>query len=1403
MVFNPRNNFIVVYTLLVWLALPINNNAQSIIFNNFTTQHGLTNNDVNTLIQDSFGFIWFGTEDGLNRFDGYNFKVFRHNPIDHNTLTDNAIWALLEDKNGFIWIGTKNGFLNKFDPISETFNSWNFNRSGQSNNSVTALFEDSKGIIWIGTRTTGIHSIDPVSNEIQNWNKTTDNLKVSLSNQSVRAIAEDSFGNIIIGTYNGLNKFHPKKPFTGFEKFFHDEYDSNSLFHNQIYNISKSKSDFNSFWIGGPAGLTEFNSANNSFTRIKIPNPENLQFGSGASTVIDEFAGTDRILWIDTYSGLIRLNLNSGEHNRYINDDLDPNSLISNQINKMIKDQSGVLWLATENGISSYSPKSSKFNSRLNNNLNLFLQAVNKRKNLKSIIQNSKGFLRFGFENGLVSTDENGNLISNLFGNKLNNFNIWSLAETDNSLWIGTYGQGLKKLDLTSGLIEDWSLKNHLQNTIAVPFVRYLYKDSKNNLWVGYWGSGLARIDLSNGNYLIWNKITADTVSLSSSDVWCITEDRFGRIWIGTIGGGLNLFVNDNGLFKKWSQTTVADSSLNSNDIYSVLENKNFNSNDDFETLLWIGTSNGLNKVIIKHDSSNLFEPELIISSYGIEDGLNDISVQSIVQDDYGNLWLGTGSGISFFDTKKEYFLNFSAADGLMGTSMNSQAAIQSRNGLMFFGSSKGLNVFSPYEFKLSDYKPSIVFTDFQIFNKSVVVGDKSPLKQSIIALKEITLKPDFSVFSIEFSALDYNAPGSINYSYKMDGFDEIWTNSGNRNFATYTNLDPGTYFFRVKSTNADGLWNGNETSLKIVISPPWWATLWAYGLYIVLIIIGLLVIRRFEINRAKLRNELRLKDFEAKKKSELEQLKSRFFANLSHEFRTPLMLIKGPLENLKKNGKDSNNLSDIELIERNSKNLEQLINELLELSQLESASIPLKAKKENLVTLLKGIVSSFDSIAVQKKIQLNFISFSDSLILWIDRDKFEKIINNLLSNAFKFTPSNGKIEVKTTKLNFKEKEYAEISVRDTGIGISEDKLSNIFDRFYQVDDSSQRSFGGSGIGLALVKEFVDLHKWEISVESKVGEGTTFFLRIPVSEDFLNENEKMISDDIENDEVNFILSQTENLHSNKMDVISDLSEKTKNVYPVILIVDDSDDVRKYLKGLLKTKYNIFEASNGFEGIKTALKISPDLIISDIMMPSMDGLEFCQKLRTDWKTSDIPIILLSAKASFESKLEGLEIGADDYLTKPFESRELFIRIRNLLDQRTRIREKFIKTNSKYPVTDQLSVAEHDFIKRAYKIVESNLDKTSFNTDQLAKELFLSRSQLHRKFSDIIGQSPGEFIRIIKLNHAASMLLEKKLSVTQIAYAIGFSSPAQFSRAFSKQFNCTPTDYLSNKKHQKEN
>ena len=1408
------------FCLLIILFIFPEITPQELPFGHLSVENGLSNNAVNCILQDHLGFLWFGTEDGLNRYDGYEIKIYRYNPHDTNSLSDNSIWSLFEDSSEFLWIGTNSGVLNRYDFKTDKFVHWKIESKSSKQNRITSIYQDNSGLLWIGTYKEGLYRFNLTTNQLEHWQYQLKDPN-SISHNYITSIVEDIPGNLWISTYNGLNRFNPKSPDKAFTRFFSNPNNPNSLSNNLIWILTKSKIDTNILWISTADGLTKYNTFTNSFSRIEPNNNNNLQFENSLGSIIEETIDNEKILWIATYGGLLQINLSTGKQARFINKNRNTREIASNHINYCIKDSSNVLWLATDNGLSFLSPKSIKFNYLYTSWGGKKEIAKIKDKNITAITESSDRNLWIGTQNGLYSIDNYAPFNSRF---NLEDLNVWSLAPgNSNDLWIGTYGQGIKQLDLKTGNLKSWNIKDTLFKikNFTYKFVKSILQDRNGMLWIGFWGTGLTILNPQTGKYKNWQYKENDSLSLSYNDVWTIFEDSKGRIWIGTNGGGLNLFADiDKGKFYCWSKGKSPFSSLstntgaskitlpglNDNNIYSICEAKRGKwAGNKNETVLWIGTGAGLNQFILKN-STNISHRIILdrenykaeVHYFTVNDGLPDNAVKSILEDEDGNLWLGTNLGISFFNVEAKTFTNYTTSDGLNGNEFNYSSAFKLSNKIMMFGSSSGLNIFEPKKIKQSDYSPPILITGFQIFNRQVPINKESPLKKNITLTKEIFLTYNQNVFSFQFSSLDYNSPQSNQYIYKMEGFDKDWIYSGSRQFVTYTNLDPGSYIFKVKATNSDGIWSKNEASLRVIINPPWWKSVWAYCIYVFIIFAGFFAIRRFQINRAELRHELQMREFETKKLQELENLKSRFFANLSHEFRTPLMLIKGPVEELinsqsKQKSERKDHVLKLKMIQRNSQKLQELIDQLLELSQLEAASIPLKAKQENLTNLVKGIFYSFESFAKQKDINLELNLSEEILYAWIDRDKFEKIISNLLSNAFKFTKAGGTVSMVLCKF----KQQAEIKIIDTGIGISEDHLQKIFIRFYQVDDSSRRAFSGSGIGLSLVKELVDLHKWKISVKSELEKGTEFILSIPLGDEYLKETEKVYekmpeqetitSQDVPFEDKELRIDYTKPITSE--DIGNELNKKL-----LILIVEDSFDVRIYLTDILKSCYKIIQAENGEAGLKMTMEKMPDLIISDIMMPHMDGIEFCHRIKTNWETSHIPVILLTAKASSESKIEGLETGADDYLTKPFDSKELFIRVKNLIEQRRRLKEKF---NREIKITADAVTAtslDNEFLNKAFKISEKNLANADFDLEIFAKEMFVSRSQLHRKLIAITGLPPGEFLRSFRLKRAAQMLLEKRLSVTQIAFEVGFKSPSHFTKAFRQQFKCLPSEFI---------
>ncbi len=1383
----PTIFIIILQTFTIYLC------CQSIPFNHINTLDGLSNNNVNDIIQDKTGFIWFATDDGLNRFDGYNFKVFRHNSNNRNSISNNSVIALREDSQGKIWIGTKNGWLNCYDPVIDQFTSRKIESGVKIETSITFLYEDSKNKIWIGTYRNGLYRLDPNNEKLDHWNHDPNN-QTSLSNNYISSILEDNLGNIWISTYNGLNVFNPQMN-NKFIHYFKDSNAHNSISDNTIWSLSKSSADPQLIYISTAGGLNTYRLDTKSFSQINIPFDKNLQFSASAGSVIEEFNEREKILWIDSYAGVIRLNMVTGESMRIVAKQNDPNSLKSNQVNRMIKDRSGVIWIATNKGISVLSPKTLKFNMGSLTNLTFLDKNKLLGKSVTSIKQTSNGKLWFGTDLGLFSYK---GINDDHFlepWSQLNSLNIWSMTlDSSQNLWLGTYGFGLYEFNTKTKVLKSWLDIDKRSNANSTRFNKAVYCDNTNNIWIGFWGAGLARLNKISNDYRTWIHDPMDSTSLSHNDVWIIYQDRRSRLWIGTNGGGLNLFEDvDGGKFYHLFSDENNYSGLSSNTIYSICESRHVNDKSlETNTVLWIGTNNGLNRLEIEgqNNQKKNIPYEIKISRFTTKDGLADNLINSIIEDPFGNLWLGTSSGITLFEVQNKRFINFNIADGIVGTDFNHSSAIICNDGMLLIGSTEGLNYFYPRDVNLSTFNPPLLITEFQIFNQSITFDNNSPLRSSIEYTKEIILPHFQNVFSFQFVALDYTSPQSILYAYKMEGFINDWVSIGNRRFVTFTNLDPGEYIFKVKSTNSDGLWRNNLASIKVIILAPWWQTAWAIGVFILIFILGTWGIIWSQIYRARLRHELKMSEFESHHIREIEKMKSRFFANISHEFRTPLMLIKGPLEQII-NGRIKNNLNHYhKMILRNAEKLQHLIDQLLELSQLEAEAIPLHKRQYDIIRLVKSITSNFLVLAQQRNINLQFSSPLRNVIALIDQDKLEKIINNLIVNAIKFTPSGGSINVQLTLEKQQKNDIIIISISDTGIGIPEEQRTKIFDRFYQIDDSSKRNHGGAGIGLALVKELVSLHNWNISVFSKVGEGTVFTIRIPL-ENKTDTDPEIDSSDLRSSYPRFSVDdkiEELTLNNNEINYFIDKNSEI----PTILFVEDSSDTRLYISDLLSKDYKVILAENAQKGLEIAITTLPDLVLSDIMMPGMDGIEFCHRLKTDLQTSHIPVILLTAKALENDKIEGLETGADDYLTKPFNFEELTLRIKNLIDQRKILREKFSKEINIQPDSLVTNSIDKEFINKILLVLEKNLSNEKLDMELLAKEIFLSQRQLHRKIKAITGHTPGEFIRIFKLKRAAKLVLENHLSITQIALEVGFESPAQFSRSFKKYFGFLPSE-----------
>jgi signal transduction histidine kinase/ligand-binding sensor domain-containing protein/DNA-binding response OmpR family regulator len=1386
--------------------------------------------------------MWFGTGDGLNRFDGYTFRIFRNDPQNPNSLSNNFITSIFEDRSGALWIGTNDG-LNLFNRQSESFTRYQNNPQNPnslSSNAVFSIYEARSGALWIGTGN-GLSLFDRRSQSFTCYQHDPQDPN-SLSNNTIASICEDRSGALWIGTNDGLSLFDRRSQ--SFTRYRHDPQEPNSLSNNTITSICEDRSD--GLWIGTDNGLNLFDRQSKSFTRYQHDpqNPSSLSTNA-VSSICEDRSGA---LWIGTYEGLNLFDRHSKSFTRYQYDPQNPMSWVW----VIYEDRSGALWIGTRGGggLNLFDRQSKSFTRYRNDP-----KSVNSLSNnsVRPIHEDRSGALWIGTENGLNLFDRQSQSFTRYQNDpqnpsSLSTNHISSICEDRfGALWIGT-GNGLNLFDRRSQSFTRYKTDPQNPRSLSNNFVWFIYGDRSGAMWIGT-NDGLNLFDHQSRSFTRYRRDPQDSNSLSNNNVTSIYEDRSGALWIGTRGGGLNLFNRTSKSFTRYQNDTQNPNSLSSNLIGPIYE--------DHAGAVWIGTFDGLN---LFDRASGVFK------HFREKDGLPNNVVYGILEDGSGRLWLSTNKGISQFDPRTGEFRNYDASDGLTGNEFNVGAYCKTHDGMMYFGSVNGVTAFHPDSIRDNPYVPPVVITDLLLFNKPVEVGadyEGFVLPQSVTTADEVVLSYRETVFALEFSALCFVSPGKHKYAYRLEGFDKGWmATDARKRFATYTNLDAGTYVFRVKGSNHDGFWNEEGRSLRIIITPPWWKSTWAYSAYAVLIGLMLYSIRRYEMNRLGWKHRMQLEHVLTGKMKEVDQMKSRFFANISHEFRTPLTLILGPIQKWKAKAETGNSpdlqvgdfktpsqklgegfqpltntgelQKDLGMAERNAHRLLRLINQLLDLSKLEAGGMKLQAAQGNIVPFVKGIAQSFQSSAGRRSVALNVETEGDEIEAYFDRDKLEKILTNLLSNAFKFTPEGGSVAVsiqchaerseesraapntgrddersrsmtqaahdtlrlrpaQTTSgaaLRVTREGYVTITVSDTGIGIPADQLDKIFDRFYQVDASQTREQEGTGIGLALTKELVELHHGTISVRSEVGKGTEFTVRLPLGREHFKDAE-VVEAIGEQEGQAVVVAAVEATHESPLRV-----ERTEVVaeksLPLVLIIEDNADVRAYMKEYLITSYQVFEAHDGAEGIEKAKETIPDLIISDVMMPKKDGYELCKTLKLDEKTSHIPIILLTAKAGTESKIEGLETGADDYVTKPFDAKELLVRVKNLIELRRKLRERFSKEQVLRPGEIAVTSIDDAFLQKVRIAVEQHIGEEGFGVEELAREVNMSRSQLLRKLTALTGLSVRDFIRYIRLHRAWDLLKQNAGTISEIAYTVGFRSPAYFTKCFHEQFALLPSD-----------
>ena len=1362
-------------------------------FFHLTINEGLLHNRVFDILQDKDGFIWVATKDGVNKFDGYDFVEYKPMASMGLSAHRSEAHALLEDVKGNIWIGESNG-LRVFNKSSEEFISLEdyVNSSLISTAYITAIQAGQDHNLWIASFN-GLTRLDIMTNTFENFEPMPEN---GVAYIRTRSLYIDTEGMIWIGYDNGLQRFDPVK-----EQFLllPEPIENNPLLKsNSIRKINQDASG--NFWFGTESsGLFYYDVQQGRLKQFVNQDNEN----SLPSNIIREvFHASEDEVWIGTREGLSVFNVKDNRFANYRYDKYDESGLSHNSIWVIMRDNAGSFWMGTyAGGLNIFHPSSSNFHhikEQVDDHI-----GVNHRV-ISSIVQDNEGTLWIGTEGGGVNYIDRAAKVQAVFnvrntqGGIVSN-NIKALAKDSvGNLWIGTYN-GLSYYDRYSQAfkkvfpLEDDTLENRQIYSLAT---------DPDGVWIGTNGAGLIFRDHT-GHYQQLGHVPSNSQTISSNYVSSLLNTDTEYLWVGTYRG-LNLFDKQQKTFQHFLHDPNNPNSISNNVILGLFQ--------DSRNWLWIGTDGG---------GLNVYDPVgKVFYLIAERDGLANNVVYAIEEDTERNIWVSTNRGLSkiFIDSAAATLpiaalriQNYSVTDGLQSNQFMMGAIEKGKGGELFFGGINGITTFFPQHIIQNFTPPRVALTDFLIHNQPVDFKEEgAPLSKPIIETEHIVLTYDQASITFRFAALNFVNPGKNEYAYKLEGFvnNDQWNYVEDQRSATFTNLEAGDYTFMVKAANNDGVWNEIPTQVRLTVLPPYWKTWWAYAIYALFIVFLLYVFYNFSQKNAKLKNKLLFDQMAHEKEQELNQQKLRFFTNISHEIKTPLTLILAPLEKLIKMNEGNNKIANqLMLMQRNGDRLIRLINQLLDFRKFETGNVKLTAAEGDIVKFSREVFIAFEVYTYQKSLEMQFSSEKEEILVWFDQDKLEKILYNLLSNAIKFTPEGGHISVNIKLGNgrqegydFAQPSHVILEIIDNGLGISSENIGKIFDRYNHFDASNTNLFG-TGIGLSYSKGLVELHHGELSVVSQRATGgnnghTCFTIKLPLGREHLSDDEIILdfknSDDIDLYKEDVFASEP-HIQIKKKEVL----DGTDNKVPVMLVVEDNVDVRKLVAGNFEGDFEIHEAADGEQGLAIAREVIPDIIISDVMMPRMSGIAFCKEIKTDHRTSHIPVILLTARTPLIFKLEGLEIGADDYITKPFNLHFLEARVWNLLDSRQKLRERYRKEFFLQPKDVALNSPDEIFLGKVTKFIEDNMAEPALNVEELGKEIGMSRITLYRKIKGLTNQTVVEFIRSFRLKRAAQLLVQNHLQVNEISYMVGFQDVDYFRKCFKEQFGYTPTEVAKGK------
>ena len=1337
-----KNLLLFVLLLSSWMVV-----AQSYQFKHLEVSDGLSNNSVNTICKDRDGFMWFGTTTGLNRYDGYTFKIYQHAENDPGSLPDNYITDIVEMPDGRFWVNTGRGYV-LFDKEQDCFitDVTGFMKNLESGGVPEQVFVDREGNTCLSVAGEGCYRYKEGGKRLF-----FSYVEHSLPEHGVTQIAECSDGLLLI--YNtGLLVCLDRATLA--IKWKSDEI-KKYIPAGKTIEFSLFVDRDNCIWAYSLMGIWAYDCGTKSWrtdlTAIWSSRPDVI-----IHAVAQDIEGR---IWVGKdYDGIDVLEKETGKVTSLVAHDDNGRSLPHNTIYDLYADRDGIMWVGTyKKGVSYYSESIFKFNMYEWGDITCIEQADENRLWLGT---NDHGILLWNRSTGKAEPfwrDAEGQLPNPV---------VSMLKSKDGKLWVGTFNGGLYCMDGSRVR----SYKEGVGNTLASNNVWALVEDDKGRIWIASLGGGLQCLEPVSGTFETY---TSSNSALLENNVTSLCWVDNNTLFFGTANQGVGMMDMRTREIKK-IQGQSGNVKLSNDAVNHVYK--------DSRGLVWIATREGLN---VYDTRRHVF----LGLSFVAEAKGNFIA--AITEDQERNMWVSTsrkvirvtvasdGKGSYLFDSRA-----YNSEDGLQNCDFNQRSIKTLHNGIIAIGGLYGVNVFAPDHIRYNKMLPNVMFTGLSLFDEAVKVGQsyggRVLIEKELNDVENVEFDYKQNIFSVSFASDNYNLPEKTQYMYKLEGFNNDWLTLplGVHN-VTFTNLAPGKYVLRVKAINSDGYVGIKEATLGIVVNPPFWMSWWAYLLYTVGLVIVLFLARYRMLKREREKFHLQQIENEVAKNEEINNMKFRFFTNVSHELRTPLTLIISPLEGMLKETTDELQSTRLQLMYRNAQRLLHLVNQLLDFRKGEMSTHQLSLSEGDIISYVHSVCNSFLLMADKKHIQFSFFSGIDTFSMAFDADKVGKIVMNLLSNAFKFTPEGGRVTVMIEHVAGTP-DILEIKIADTGIGISDVDKEHIFERFYQAGHKGVEETTGNGIGLSLVRDFVTLHEGEVKVFDNIGMGSVFVIQFPV---------KHVETQVQLPEETGMSAGDEEDKEMKEEAREETERKN---FPLLLIVDDNEDFRIFMRYSLELQYRVKLAVNGKEAWEMMQEELPDLVISDVMMPQMDGNELCRLIKQDKRTAHIPVILLTARQNTEAKLEGLQTGADDYVTKPFNMTILVLRIRKLIElsRYHRVTQGMID-----PAPSEIVITSLDekLIEKAIKYVEDNMSRTELSVEELSRELGMSRVHLYKKLLQITGKTPIEFIRVIRLKRAAQLLRESQLHVSEVAFEVGFNNPKYFSRYFKDEFGVLPSVY----------